>query len=222
MIANNLITAAITLFVAASPTPQLQPMSSISAPQPRILASEEYSLTNRYKNTFVNDVFADNILLTLSYMSGQTKVGDTVNWESIHQPTEYHFVLQPGKTFAFHDQILEEYKDSLSQTTNADFSSDEGFKSDGWLVGDGVCHLASFINQVASEAGLQVEAPTNHNFAKIEDVDKKYGTAIYYIAGEKSMSSKQNLYVTNTTDRPIAFVFSHKPTSLEIAVEDLN
>jgi len=217
-IASNLISAALTLFVAASPAPELPP----TQPTPHVLAREDFSLTDRYSNQFVNDVFADNILLTLSYMSGQSQVGQKVNWDTVHQPSEYHFILQPGQSFAFHDQVLDEYKDSVVKTTGADFSSDEGFKSDGYLVGDGVCHLASFMNEVATEAGLKVEAPTNHNFAKIEDVDKKYGTAIYYIAGEKSMSSKQNLYVTNTTDKPIAFLFNHKTDSLEIVVEDLN
>ena len=201
-----------------------KPQIAISTPSaPHILAEKEYSLTDRYSNQFVNDVFADNILLTLSYMNGQTKQGEKVDWNKIHQPNEYEFLLQPGKTFAFHDQVEDQYKGALALTTNAHFNSTEGFKSDGWLVGDGVCHLASFMNVVAQQAGLRVDAPTRHDFAKIPDVSREFGTAIYYMPGEKGVSSRQNLYVTNTTSKTIAFVFNHTTAnSLQIAVEQLD
>ena len=42
-------------------------------PQNRVLTEANYSLTNRYSNTYVNDVFTDNILLTLAYMGGKVK-----------------------------------------------------------------------------------------------------------------------------------------------------
>jgi hypothetical protein len=191
-------------------------------PTPHILAQQEYSLQDRYKVPSVNTVFADNILLTLSYMDGQTKAGQSVDWEKVRQPDQYTFVLQPNQTFAFHDKVEEQYKNSVVQTTNAHFSSDEKFKSDGWLVGDGVCHLASFINVVSSRAGLAVNAPTNHNFAAIPDVDKKFGTAIYYDPNSSSASSKENLYVTNNSGKPIAFVFQHTQDSLNIAIEEVD
>ncbi len=189
---------------------------------PKVLAEQEYSLLDRYKVESVNSVFADNILLTLSYMDGQTKEGQPVNWDQVHKPGQYQFDLKPGQTFAFHDQILNQYKNSVVQTTNAHFNSTEKFKSDGWLIGDGVCHLASFINVVSSKAGLSVDAPTKHDFAAIPDVAKQFGTAIYYVPGEASISSKQNLYVTNTSDKTIAFVFNHTQDSLKIAVEKVN
>ncbi len=130
-------------------------------------------------------------------------------------------VLKPGQTFAFHDAVLPKYKDSIAATTHAHFDSSQGFVSDGWLVGDGVCHLASFMNVVARDAHLQVVSPTPHDFAKIPDVPKQYGVAIYYMPGQESSSSLQNLYVTNTFDKPVAFVFIHKKNSLNIRVEKL-
>ena len=214
----NLVGTVLTLLALGSNKPQLP----VSAPAPHILAMQDYSLNDRYKNTFVNNVFSDNILLTLSYMDGQTKEGQTVNWDTVRQPTQYQFILEPGKTFAFHDLIEDQYQGNVTQTTNAHFDSTEGFKSDGYLVGDGVCHFASFIHVVASQAGLAVNAPTRHDFAAIPDVTREFGTAIYYVPGDKGTSSKQNIYVTNTIGKPIAFVFTHTPAnSLQIAVEEL-
>jgi len=75
------------------------------------------------------------------------------------------------------------------------------------------------MNMVATNAGLKVVAPTNHDFANIPDVPREYGTAIYYMPGEDGTSSMQNLYVTNTFDKPVTFVFTHRGNSLDIAVE---
>lgn len=196
--------------------------TAATTPTPQVLASKTYSLENRYKVQSVNTVFADNILLTYAYLAGQVQEGQKVDWNTVNKPSQYRFELQPGKTFAFHDQVLDQYKDSVVKTTNARFSSSQGFKSDGYLVGDGVCHFASFMNVVSTQAGLKVDAPTNHNFAAIPDVDKKFGTSIYYMPGQPSVSNKQNLYITNTTEKTIAFVFTHTQTSLGITIESLN
>lgn len=196
--------------------------TATQAPVPQVLASKTYSLENRYYVPSVNSVFADNILLTYSYLSGQTQEGQKVDWELVKKPSRYQFELEPGNTFAFHDEIMDQYKDSVVKTTNARFSSKQGFKSDGHLVGDGVCHLASFINFVSTQAGLQVDAPTNHNFAAIPDIDKKFGTSIFYMPGQPTTSNRQNLYVTNTTNKTIAFVFSHTGTSIDVTIESIN
>src|SRR5258708_23866292 len=111
---TNLFGTIMSLFLLASNKPQIV----VPNPVPHVLAQQEYSLTDRYGNQFVNNVFADNILLTLSYMNGQTKEGDKVDWDKIHQPGEYEFLLQPGKTFAFHDQVEDQYKDAVALTTN--------------------------------------------------------------------------------------------------------
>ncbi len=219
MILTYLLATITALFVHTVP---MSPVLPIATPTPHILASKEYSLSDRYSNTFVNDVFADNILLTLNYMSGDIKQGQKVDWDTVHKENEYTFTLNPGKTFAFHDEVMDQYKDSVVKTTNAHFNSYEGFKSDGWLVGDGVCHLASFINVVSKEAGLGVNAPTRHDFAAIPDVSRADGTAIFYVPGEKGTSSRQNLYVTNTTTKTVAFVFKHVQDKLDISITQLD
>ncbi|HEV2339664.1 MAG TPA: hypothetical protein VGT05_02725 [Patescibacteria group bacterium] len=193
------------------------PMSEVT----NVLSSRTYSLADRYNNSYVNNVFADNILLTLAYMRGTVKEGQTVNWNMVKSDFTYTMVLKSGTSFAFHDSVLPQYKNNVSQTTNAHFDASEGFESDGWLVGDGVCHLASFINVVARTADLFVVSPTPHNFARIPDVPEKYGVAIYYMPGETGSSSMQNLYITNTFNKPVAFIFTHNGTNLTIRVEKL-
>lgn len=180
---------------------------------PKTLSQASYSLSNRYSNTFVNDVFSDNILLTVAYLGGKVKKGDLVSWNEVKADWEEEFTLRPGETFAFHDAVLEKYKGKIALTTNAHFNSYEGFKSDGWLIGDGVCHLASFMYVVAKNAGLEVEAPTSHDFAVIPNIEKKDGVSIY------SENTLQNLYITNNKNAEIAFIFVHKDDVLTIRVE---
>lgn len=180
---------------------------------PKALSQVTYSLSNRYSNTFVNDVFSDNILLTIAYLGGNIKKGESVSWNKVKEKGETKFALKPGETFAFHDAVLEKYKNKIALTTNAHFNSYEGFKSDGWLIGDGVCHLASFMYVAAKNAGLEVEAPTSHDFAVIPNIEKKDGVSIF------SENTLQNLYITNNQSKTIAFVFVHKEDSLTIRVE---
>lgn len=194
---------------------------SPDSPHVETVAEKQYSLSDRYGNSFVNNVFADNILLTLAYMRGVAKDGQSVDWNKVKSNFSYDFVLKPGQTFAFHDQVLPEYKNDITVTTNAHFDSAEGFESDGWLVADGVCHLASFMNVVARSANLQVVSPTPHDFAKIPDVPEKYGVAIYYMPGESGSSSLQNLYVKNTFNKPVMFTFIHTGSNLDIKVQKL-
>jgi len=96
---------------------------------------------------------------------------------------------------------------------NSKFYIEEGYKAIGGLGGNGVCHLASLINWVGSEAGLEVIALASHSFAPVLGVPKKYGTSI------RSQSKNQNLYIRNNFDYPVAFVFStdDEEVSLKIA-----
>lgn len=206
--------------VDASISPAIK-QAAINEPQYRVLGEENYSLKNRYGNTFVNDVFADNILLTLAYMNGTVKEGTTVPWEKVRAPFEYHLVLQPGQVFAFHDKLLPEYQDKSVITTNSKFNSSQGFRTDGWLVGDGVCHLASFINVVAKEANLDVKTLVRHDFAKIEDVAREDGVSIKYDPNSMASSTRQNLYITNNREKPVTFVFRHENNALEIEVKEV-
>lgn len=187
-----------------------------------VLAKQEMSLENRYGNKFVNDVFKDNILLNLAYLDGKVSSSRDIKWDDIAKPFDYEFILEPNKTFAYHSDVPEKYKNSLAKTTNAHFNSQEGFKSDGYLFGDGVCHLASLINWVAKEAGLAVEAPTNHNFANIPDVPKEYGVSIYSNPSAKGANAMQNLYITNNKDKPITFKFEYNDNKVKVSVVELN
>lgn len=198
------ILAAATLLV-------VQPQST--GPVATALSEVTYSLSNRYANTSVNDVFSDNILLTIAYISKTVKKGDSISWNNVQAEGQTKFTLQPGESFAFHDAVLDKYKSRITLTTNAHFNASEGFKSDGWLIGDGVCHLASFMYVAAKNAGLEVEAPTSHDFAVIPNIEKKDGVSIF------SENTLQNLYITNNQNKTIAFVFIHKKDLLTIRVE---
>ncbi len=186
------------------------------------IATRQMSLETRYGNTFVNDVFKDNILLTIDYATGKKIDPKNVNWAEMSKPFSYTISLKPGEVFAFHDDVLPEFEGKVAKTTNAHFNSVEGFKSDGYLVGDGVCHLASLLYWVAKDAGLKTEAPTNHNFANIPEVPKEYGVSIYATPGANMSDKVQNLYITNDRDKEIAFVFNYDGKNLKIsAVESI-
>lgn len=209
----------ITFFTLLTTT--IMALNKPVSPRAKILSNVHYSLSNRYGNAYVNRVFADNILLTLAYMGGKVKQTKDLSWPAVRSPGTVQLTLKPGQTFAFHDEVLDQYEHKVAATTNAHFNSDEGFLSDGWLVGDGVCHLASFMKVVSQSAGLAVEAPVRHDFAKIEEVAKEDGVSIYYTPTNPQSSQLQNLYITNTRSKTIAFVFVHKGESLKIQVQEL-
>lgn len=193
------------------------PLNGVSATVP--LASHTMSLNNRYGNEFVNTVFKDNILLTMEYMEGKVKSGDKIDWGEVEKPLHYEFTLNPGQKFAFHDVTTPDYTDAVV-TTNAHYSSAEGFKSDGYLVGDGVCHLASIIYWSAKDAGLEANAPTNHDFAVINEVPKEYGVSIYTMP-QAHQGANNNLYITNNKEKPVHFVFDYKDDgSFTVAVTE--
>ena len=217
---NYISAGIISLFLMSTPQVPISPLGQNFASEVR-LSDVNYSLQNRYTNTYVNDVFSDNILLTLAYMRGKVKKGDVIAWDQVRSPFVYKLQLKPGQTFAFHDRVQGEYLGPELVTTNAHFNSGEGFRSDGWLVGDGVCHLASFINVAARHAGLDVEAPTRHDFAKIADVPKEYGVSIYYDPNGVGNSERQNLYITNNKSYPIEFVFTHQDNALDIEIQEV-
>lgn len=190
--------------------------------QNKVISEVTYSLSNRYGDSFVNRVFSDNILLTLAYMGNKVKKGESIPWDKVAAPGVTKLTLKPGQTFAFHDDVLSKYQGKVSFTTNAHFNSSEGYKSDGWLVGDGVCHLASFMYVVSLKAGLLSEAPTRHDFAKITDVPKQYGVSIFYSPNDPASSTVQNLYITNNRPKTIAYVFTQKNNFLNIKIEETN
>ena len=190
--------------------PQVEAASNV------VLASHSFSLEDRYNNEFVNTVFKDNILLTLNYMDGTIKGKSDINWDNIEKPLNYEFTLEPSQEFAFHNGVLPEYSKNIAKTANSHFNWDEGFKYDGDLTGDGVCHLASLIYWVAKDAGLTAYAPSNHNFAKINDVPKEYGVAIM------SPNPLGNLYIVDNLDKPVTFSFNYDGTNLTVNAIEVN
>lgn len=192
----------------------------ISPKTENVIAEKEFSLDNRYPNPSVNEVFKQNILLNLAYLRSKELVH--LDWEEIQKPFSFEFKLEPNKTFAFHEDVEERYKDSLVKTTNAHFNAQEGFKTDGYLFGDGVCHLASLIYWAAKEAGLTAEAPTNHDFMNIPDVPKEYGVSIYSNPYTKGSNTQQNLYITNNIGKPISFKFEYHDNKVKVSVSELN
>lgn len=216
------VSAVCLSFVLLAIIQVVKPMIMPEKPSVKVLSQVTYSLSNRYSNQDVNTVFSDNILLTLAYMSGKIKEGEQIPWNTVKSSGVKTLLLKPGQTFAFHDEVLEKYKGKVDVTTNAHFNFSEGFRSDGWLVGDGVCHLASFMYVAATKAGLLSEAPTRHDFAPIPDVSLQQGVSIFYSPNNPSSSTLQNLYITNNHSKTIAFVFAHAKDNLNIKVEELN
>lgn len=194
--------------------------TAVASPVP--LAEHEFSLEKRYEDSFVNNVFKDNILLTVNYIAGEKIDPSSVDWGNVTKPFEYKISLRPGETFAFHDDVLQEYRGKVAKTTNAHFNATDGFKSSGWLVGDGVCHLASLLYWVALDAGLEAVAPVRHNFAQIPEIPREFGVSIYAFPGSQSSDQMQNLYITNNKDHEVAFEFKYDGKNLKItAVENL-
>ncbi len=200
------------MLLSASVNPASQ---GVILPQP--LAQHSMPLDDRYSNPYVNGVFKDNILLTLNYLSGAVKSAQQISWDDVEKPFHFEFTLQPGQTFAFHDSLLPEYAGRVVKTTNTHFNYQDGFKSDGYLTGDGVCHLASLIYWTAEDAGLAANAPTNHNFAPIPDVPREFGVAIY-VSPSSAASARENLYITNNKKAPVSFIFDYRDNLLTTSI----
>lgn len=194
--------------------------ASQAQPEP-VLASRVISLDKRYPNPFVNEIFKENILLNLAYMRGIVDPSKKVDWVKVTEPFTYSLTLRPGEVFAFHDDVTPEFEQENIKTTNAHFNSQEGFKSDGYLVGDGVCHLASLIYWAAKSAGVETVAPTRHDFANIPQVPKEFGVSIYATPGKNDGDERQNLYIKNDKEKTIAFVFSYENSQLKVDVKEV-
>lgn len=209
---NTTLTSVITalsLLATGQSTPALPT-------QEHILATHQMSLEDRYGDKWVNNIFKDNILLNIAYLRGDVSDKSKINWDEVEKPFIFQFKLDPNQTFAFHDDVLDKYSGKVAKTTNAHFNFADGFKSDGYLFGDGVCHLASLLYWVAKDANLAAEAPTNHNFANIPQVPKEAGVSIY------ALNQEQNLYITNNRSKPIAFKFEYKDNNLKVSAVELD
>jgi len=165
-----------------------------------VLAEHSLDLTTREPGEYANEVFADNIVLSLHYLKSDVERGN-IDWKEIRASFEVAFVLRPEEIFAFHGNVLPEFESPVV-TMNSRFFIEEGYRSVGGLGGNGVCHLASLINWVAAEADLEVTAKVNHNFYPVPGVPGQFGTSI------RSQSKTQNLYIKNNFEIPVVFAFS--------------
>lgn len=181
-----------------------------------LLAEHKMSLLNRYPTEPVNTVFKDNILLTLFYMAKEVSGPGDIDWNTVRQSFTFELELKPGEVFAYHDDVLPEFQGKVVATTNAHFSASEGFLSSGFLYGDGVCHLASLMNWAARDAGLGVTAPVYHDFAKIPEISREYGTSIITRPYDNA-DQLQNLYIENTHDVPVRMVVVSDGTSVKVS-----
>lgn len=201
-----------------------------NASQAEVLVQKDLPLGTRHSNEGVSRVFADNILLSLHYLNQdvdsfkkdkEKAPAGNIDWDKVREPFEISFVLKPDEVFAFHGNILSEYQDKARITGNSQFSYGDGYQAVAGLYGNGVCHLASFINWTASEAGLEVKAPVNHDFYPVPEVPREYGTSILYWPDNGRNSANQNLYLRNNFDCPAFFTFNFDGENLGLKIAKL-
>lgn len=178
-----------------------------------VLSSESLNLSNRYPVKRTSDGFSENIFIALNYLALQGK-----NYKGGKGNFSFSLILNPNEVFAFHKNVLPKFKQDKIITQESGFLKSDGYRVVAGLQGNGVCHLASLMNLVASEAGLEVTAPVNHNFAQIPGIDKKYGTSIYYLPNGGEISQRQNLYIRNTKEYPVEFKFSLTEDLLDFSI----
>lgn len=171
-----------------------------------ILASSQLNLSDRYPVSSVNEGFKENILIAVDHLK---KINGGV------------LVLQPGEVFAFHENILPRFQGEKIITQESGFGVKDGYKVVAGLPGNGVCHLASLMNKTARQAGLEVVAEANHDFAPIPGLEREYGTSIYFMPGGGRNSANQNLYIKNSKDFPVEFKFSLEGEELHLSISQL-
>jgi hypothetical protein len=182
--------------VSQAAVPLLSPVPTI---QEKVLAERALDLETRAESDYVNEVFKFNILLALDYF-------------------DYGFTLEPGKVFAFHEKVLAEFKDEPLKISRTHYTLKEGYKVVSGLPGNGVCHLATLMNWVATEGGLEVTAKVNHNFAPVPGVPLEYGTSIRFMPDGSGNSANQNLYIKNTLGFPVKFVFKTESDLVKLKI----
>jgi hypothetical protein len=223
---NMIQTAFVSLLTASTlmlSEPKLVPTGSAqlqtqSHQAQKELGSASMSLDKRMGTSNPENIYKDNILLNLAYLSGKVNKGDSISWSQIREPFILQFDLEPGQRFAYHDIIDSKYNDNVVVTAHTNYGGAEGYKYSEGLYGMGVCHLASLIHWAALNADLESIAPSNHDFYAIPEIDKKYGVAIYASPDAKAASIKQNLYIKNTLDTKVTFKFDFDGDNLKVSI----
>ncbi len=186
----------------------------------KVLGERQYSMENRYPVKSVNEVMKKNILLGLAYLNGSVAKKSDIDWSKVTSAFHFEKTLKPGEVFAFHDIIRKEYSGKVAFTTNSHFNASDGYVSDGYLFGDGVCDLASLINWAALDAGLETVVPKDHrSVAHIPDVPDDYGVSIYSNP-QDGAGANNNLYITNQKDHEVKFHFDFDGTNLKVYITE--
>jgi hypothetical protein len=176
-----------------------------------VVVEKSLNLNERTPSPAINEGFSDNMLLSLHYMNNDISDPKNIDWNKIRQPFEVSFTLNPGEVYAFHNNVLDQYKNPKI-TMNSRFMTYEGYRYVAGLGGNGVCHLASLITWAAKSADLEVTALARHDFYPVRGVPREFGTAIM------SQSATQNLYIRNNKDIPITFVFKADPAMIDLII----
>lgn len=213
---NTLISAVLTALISITPKAATTSVPSTT------LAVRGYSMSNRWHVESVNEVMRKNILLAVAYINGSVTRKSDIDWTKVTADSHSEFVLEPNQTFAFHNIVRPEFKDNLAVTQDSSFSSADGYVSDGYLFGDGVCDLASLMNWAAQDAGLTTVVPKDHrSVAQIPDVPDDYGVSIYKDPSA-NIGANNNLYITNTLDNAVKFSFDYQNDNLKVTVSELS
>lgn len=202
---NLLISTALSLSLLTTPVSPEAGLSGQLTSQEIVLASEQMDLSNRYPVESVSEGFKENILIAVSYFNKEAG-------------KEGAMTVNPGEVFSFHKNILPKFKKDKIITQESRFLAKDGYRTIAGLQGNGVCHLASLMNWVASEAGLEVIAEVDHSFAKIPGIDPKYGTSIKFLPNGGPNTERQNLYIRNIFDFPVEFRFVLEGSNLRFSI----
>lgn len=217
MIGDFATTIALTLLLSVA-NPSASMKQNIQTD--KTISVRQFSLEDRYGVKSVNEIMKKNILLNLAYLEGGVTQKGNIDWNKIAAPFHFTKTLDPGEVFAYHMNVKSEYDGKIAFTTNSHFNSSDGFLTDGYLYGDGVCHLASLINWAALDAGLKTDVPKDHrSVGPIPDVPAEYGVSIY-LNMASGAGANNNLYITNTKDHAVVFHFDYDGTNLTISVSE--
>lgn len=216
MIGDFATTIAVLIITAANPSTMIKTESITD----KVIGEKQFSLENRYAVKSVNEVMKKNILLNMAYLNGKVTKKSEIDWDKIVSPVHFEKNLKPGEVFAYHEIVRKEYTGKVVFTTNTSFNASDGYLTDGYLYGDGVCHIASLINWAAIDAGLKTVVPKDHrSVGPIPDVPDDYGVSIYKDAGKNS-GANNNLYIINTKDREVKFHFEYDGTNIKVYVTE--
>lgn len=214
-----LIQSPVTLAYSAAPV-------TLSVQEVR--AHETLDLTQRHGNKAINAGYGDNIRLYLHYLkrdvpgmlTNRTNSGggSVIDWAKVRAPFGFSLAIAPGEVLAFHPGVLPEFSTRSLHVVQTSLDQTDGYRFIDGLWGNGICHLASFLNMAAARAGLKVTAKVNHNFAPIYGVPKNYGTAIYYETGQEVSNANQNLYLENQGLNPLTITVSVDDKNVEMLV----